>query len=468
MQKRAPLSLSERLDPKSTALIVVDVQNDFCHPDGICAKSGDDISSTGPMVENIKQLTDAARKAGLFIVFIRTSYDQPVLSPPTSESQFARRGFSGICLEGTHGIEFVDGIGPLPGAPNEVVVDKHRPSAFWYTRLDLVLRSNGIKTLVMSGFATDVCVESTLRDGFFKDYHIVEAAECVSSFHPTHHEASQTVVAKYFGPVLPMKEITAVWAAAQGNERNWQPAVKSAGMLRTLERQVAPEHTALVLIDIQNDFCDERGIFPRRGGGMEMVKAALPRMRELLAEGRKSGALVIHIQAQYGLKVRNVGAPHRYPSGNEDGLSSCLAGGDFDTYEDSFDDPGCEPCLPGTWGEGFVQGFEPVAGEVVIRKHRYSAFVDTKLETVLRSNGIKTVVLMGVTTNCCVESTARDAAMRDFYVVVASDCVATKDSHADLHDGTLRSLEAYFAQVVPGVDIAAAWAGAAVPLRLSA
>lgn len=469
MQKRAPLSLSERLDPKSTALIVVDVQNDFCDPEGICAKAGDDYTATLPMVEKIKDMLAAARKAGLFIVFIRTSYDQPVLSPPTAETQYRRRGFSGICLEGTRGIEFVDGIGPLPGAPNEVIVDKHRPSAFWYTRLDLVLRSNGIKTLVMAGFATDVCVESTLRDGFFKDYHIVEADECVSSFDPAHHSASQTVVGKYFGPILPMKDIIAVWEAARGNERNWQPAVKSAGMLRTLERQVAPAHTAIVLIDIQNDFCDENGIFARRGGGIEMVRAALPRMAELLAEGRKSGAMIVHIQAQYGLKVRNVGSPHAYPAGNADGLSSCLSGGEFDAYEDSFDDVERELCLPGTWGERPMPGFEPQPGEVVVRKHRYSAFVDTRLETVLRANGIRTVVLLGVTTNGCVESTARDAAMRDFYVVVARDCVATKDSHKPLHDGALRSLEAYFGQVVPAVDIAAAWSDvASAGLRLTA
>jgi len=458
METTAPLSLSEKLDPRSSALIVVDVQNDFCHPEGLCAQAGADVSPAIGMIENIRKMVDAARAGGILIVYIRSNYDPPVLSPALAEWQMARRGHIGLCLEGSHGIEFADGIAPNEEEPNEVIVEKHRFSAFWGTRLDLVLRSNGIKTMVMTGIATDCCVESTLRDGLSRDYHIIEAKEATSTYNPNSHDGSQTVVAAQFGPVVPVARIIEVWNAAEGNARNWQLAVKSAGMLRTLRDQVEPRHTAVILVDIQNDFCDEQGVFPRRGTGIEAIKAALPKMRALLAEARKCGSLIVHIQAQYGLKVRNVGAPHGYPSHGPDGICSILAGAEFDEYEPSFDDVGSEPCLPNTWGEKPTPGFEPLPDEIVIRKHRYSAFLDTRLETVLRAHGIRTVVLLGVTSNGCVETTARDAADRDYYVVVASDCVAARDAHAALHDGAMKTLATHFAQVVPSAEIAQAWA----------
>jgi nicotinamidase-related amidase len=268
--------------------------------------------------------------------------------------------------------------------------------------------------------------------------------------------------------VLPTAQIVELWNAADANARNWQPAVKSAGLLRTLGEQIAPEHTAVVLIDIQNDFCDEKGVFPRRGGGIGPITVALPKMAALLGEARKSGSLIVHIHAEYGLRFRNVGAPHGYPGPGQDGICSVLAGAEFDTYDLSFDDVGSEPCLPGTWGEKPTPGFEPLPGEIVIRKHRYNAFLDTRLEAVLRAHGIRTVVLLGVTSNGCVESTARDAAGRDYYVVVASDCVAAKESHAEMHQGTLKTLATYFGQVVPSTAIAQAWADqVVVPMRKS-
>lgn len=450
------MPLSERLDPRSAALVVVDVQNDFCHPEALCAKAGCDISACPEMIENVRELIDAARQAGVFIVYIQSNYDAPALSPTLAEWQIARRGHIGLCMEGDFGMEFSDGISPKEDAPNEVIVNKHRFSAFQGTQLDLILRSNGIKTLVMSGIATDGCVESTLRDGFTRDYNIVSAKEAAATYSVESHEASQAVVEAQFGPLLPVSKIIEIWRKSEGNVRNWQLAVKTADVLRTLREQVTPEHTTVILVDMQNDFCDQNGVFFRRGGGINSLTEALPKMEAFLAEARKSGSLIVHVHAQYGLKYRHVGGPHGYRGPGPDGICSILAGGEFDQYDPAFDDLGEEPCLAGTWGEKPMPGFEPLPGEIVVRKHRYSAFLDTRLETVLRANDIRTVVLLGVTSNCSVESTARDAAGRDFYVVVASDCVAA-DSHADLHQGALKSLAAYFGQVVSSNEIIDAW-----------
>ena len=96
----------------------------------------------------------------------------------------------------------------------------------------------------------------------------------------------------------------------------------------------------------------------------------------------------------------------------------------------------------------------------MLRKHRYSAFVDTGLDVILRNKGIKTVVLVGVATNVCVESTARDAAMRDFYVVVAADGVGVRDAARDRHDNALAEIQGCFGMVVPASRILDVWSGA--------
>jgi len=84
-----------------------------------------------------------------------------------------------------------------------------------------------------------------------------------------------------------------------------------------------------------------------------------------------------------------------------------------------------ERCVDGTWGHSFVDGLEPEPGEPIIRKHRSSGFVGTNLDLVLRSNRVETVVVVGVMSEGCVESTARDAAFHDYYVVLTSDAMAS-------------------------------------------
>src|SRR5262249_25417991 len=79
------LPFDERLDPASTALVVIDVQNDFAIPQGVCGQVGDDISPVAPMLEKLAALIESARQAQLLIVFVRTTYDEPVLSPALAE-----------------------------------------------------------------------------------------------------------------------------------------------------------------------------------------------------------------------------------------------------------------------------------------------------------------------------------------------------------------------------------------------
>src|SRR5215471_9573786 len=223
--KHDRLRFEERIDPASTALLVIDVQNDFALPQGVCGLVGDDVSPVAPMIDRLKVLIAAARRANLLIIFMRTIYDDVVLSPTLAE-QYARRGYpNSICLTGSHGAEFVEGIDPRE-APNEIVLTKHRYSAFWGSAIDLFLRTNGIRSLVLAGIATEVCVESTARDAFFRDYQVVLVDDCMSSFSPERHAATLTVVGRSFGVVASSEQIRDIWDHTMPGRRNWQPEVK--------------------------------------------------------------------------------------------------------------------------------------------------------------------------------------------------------------------------------------------------
>jgi ureidoacrylate peracid hydrolase len=100
-------------------------------------------------------------------------------------------------------------------------------------------------------------------------------------------------------------------------------------------------------------------------------------------------------------------------------------------------------------------GLAPAQGDVVLPKNRYSAFVGTPLDTMLRANGIKTLVLTGVATNVCVESTARQAYMLDYHVVVPRDLVCGVNQ--EFHDMALRNIDRYFGQVVDASEVFLAW-----------
>ena len=119
-------------------------------------------------------------------------------------------------------------------------------------------------------------------------------------------------------------------------------------------------------------------------------------------------------------------------------------------------------CEPGKWDQDFYD-VRPLSDEVIVTKHRYGAFENTDLDLVLRSNRIKSVIITGVATNVCCETTARQAFMKDYYVLFTSDCCATY-SQAQ-HDATLFNIDQFFGQVVTSDEIMACWPAAETKLR---
>jgi ureidoacrylate peracid hydrolase len=209
-------SLAEVVDPRRSALLVVDVQNDYCAPEGALAREGGDISMTRAVVPNVIDMVDAARRAGVQVVWIQqTSLPGGVSDSPAWIYMKRRNGLrQDRCVDGTWGQQFVDGLQP---SGDEPIVKKHRSSGFVGTNLDLILRSRRVETAIVIGVMSEGCVESTARDAAFYDYYVVLTPDCMASDVLAWHEASLTTMSGRHD-VVPGHEIRALWEKAAARE----------------------------------------------------------------------------------------------------------------------------------------------------------------------------------------------------------------------------------------------------------
>lgn len=221
-----------------------------------------------------------------------------------------------------------------------------------------------------------------------------------------------------------------------------------------LEEIAAPEATALVVIDMQNDLCSRGGAFAAQGADISSYTAIAPRIAALVAAARDANVLVIFVKA----------------TTRRDHATQSLSQLFFEVrMQRSYPSPQSGPfvfCVPGTWGHEVLSELGCADTDVIIEKYRSSAFVGTPLDLVLRSSGIRTVVAVGCTTEGCVDSTVRSAGFLDYFPVVARDCVAS--DNAALHEAGMLILDAYRAVVVSSSELAAVWRAARpAPLRVS-
>jgi ureidoacrylate peracid hydrolase len=201
-------TLKDRCDPRYAALIVVDVQNDFVSPDGSAGKRGDDVGAAMAMIPNLTGLIDQARKVGLTIVYIRTTHSDWTDTASWIYRTSQKSGLS-TCREGTWGAEFYDGIAPLP---SERVVIKHRYSAFINTDLNTVLKARGIQSILVCGVATNVCVETTARDGYMYDYYVTMIDDCSAAYDAKLHMGTLENIRRHFGLVASSHQIIETWS----------------------------------------------------------------------------------------------------------------------------------------------------------------------------------------------------------------------------------------------------------------
>lgn len=199
------------LDLRRTALLVVDMQRDFCAPGGYADQAGMAIDRLRAPIPAIAALLTRARMLGVMIVHTREGHrpdlsDLPVLKRRRAEAAGAPIGSAGplgrLLVRGEFGHDLIDELQPLPGEP---VIDKPGYSAFAHTDLDLLLRTRGIEQLIVTGVTTEVCVSSTVRHAVDLGFDCVTVSDACASADPTLHRAALAMIGVeggLFGEVL--------------------------------------------------------------------------------------------------------------------------------------------------------------------------------------------------------------------------------------------------------------------------
>jgi ureidoacrylate peracid hydrolase len=204
--------------------------------------------------------------------------------------------------------------------------------------------------------------------------------------------------------------------------------------LLSLAEKIEPEHSAVIVIDMQNDFCSPEGAVSGRRD-WRRVQAIIPTLRDFLDKARDRQVRVIFVQATH---------EEEEFSGPERELMIRKGRKDF-------------ACKRGSWGAEFDNNLQPRDTDAIVGKKKYSAFVGTELDSLLKGWGISTLIVTGVSTCTCVESTARDGFMRDYYIIMPRDLTANYEEN--LYQATLTNIDERFGQVVSSEEVLAIWQG---------
>jgi nicotinamidase-related amidase len=189
-----------QVECSQSALIVIDMQNDFCSEGGWAHLAGLDIGRTSNLIPKIKDVLKAAREAGLTIVHTREGHLPDLSDCPESKQrkmrrtgfEYGQKGPKGLLfIQGTWNNDIVDALKLLPG---EIIIDKPGKGAFYATDLEAILRAKDITTLVVCGVTTHVCVSSTLREAADRGFDTILLADCCQSYEEELHQGALDVL----------------------------------------------------------------------------------------------------------------------------------------------------------------------------------------------------------------------------------------------------------------------------------
>ena len=196
------------IDPSKVALLVIDVQNDFCHPDGAFVSNGVECPTFETIVEPLKSLMGAAKHAKVPVISIRQIIRADSQGRAADCFLFKEirpflntQGFR----PGTWGAQLIDGL-PVP----DYDVEKQRMGGFYHTHLEGLLRRLGRQVVILTGAYTNMCVETTAREAWCRDFRIVLVSDCCAAFDPELHRATLRNIAA-LGNVLTSTELINAW-----------------------------------------------------------------------------------------------------------------------------------------------------------------------------------------------------------------------------------------------------------------
>lgn len=398
---------------KDTALLVIDMQNDFLSPDGRIGQyyKGAPLQSCVPAVERV---VAAARKAGIVIAYSRSyRYGSSLREDLVGSDD---RGFA-----------IVDSLAPQPG---DLVADKWTFGAFASNDLEQELRSRGVERVLLCGAMTNVGIFATASQGVDRFFRVLVVSDGCAAVEKEWHELALDLINEpqakgghnaqpglYFGEVATADAVTAaLQRAADGQEEPPAKRAKAevlpaarASEVASLARDVALgplpgeaqvrcrggrlypvncKDTALVIIDMQTDFLSPTGRIGQHYKESP-IRSGLEGVERLLKSVRAHGMTVAHSRShRYGSAVRND-----------------LVGIGDEGYE-------------------FCPSVAPREGEIVVDKWTFGAFASTPLEEELRARGVTRILLCGVLTNVCVFATAVQAIDRFMRVCLVEDACA--------------------------------------------
>ena len=468
--REIPRSDEAILDPKHSVLVIHEMLNDFVSKGGVADKAGLRYAMD-PEVERIARLLAAARAKNVRVAYVRwTRYEDGSTDDDASCSVGSRvcsgrRSAAGRAqppsnIEGSWGWRAPEAIAPAPG---DWVLPKWRQDAFFSTQLDALMRWNGIRTMVILGLGTEVGIMPSVLTASELGYFTVVVEDAVKAVDPVRRESAMAFL-----------QDTAMVRSTGRIEEIWSKAATPEQTVADRERQVPnslgevpeargksvagcidggmpvdlchglldPKHSLLLVHDMQNDFIGKGGAFDDFGRRID-AEGILKPMRRLLAGAREKNVRVAYTKwtnhadrsSFSSLVPRVCGAPIPPPrSGLENGASGCVGARAA----------GVRIGGSGGWAIGGTSGWEvagavkPNPGDWEIRQHRPDAFFATPLDSLMRWNGVKTLVLVGIGVEAGLVQTLMSASNLGYFTVAVADCLAP--SAPDLLQGAMRHI----------------------------
>jgi ureidoacrylate peracid hydrolase len=195
------------IEPRVAALLVIDMQNGFCHPESRMEKAGIGVANQRAIVPNVLRLLEVVRPHGIPVFWSKqVHFPEDVTRRRRRIPSHQSKQSWTPCLRGTWEVDFIEEVAPHV-APEDYVIEKHRASMFFETTLDAKLRMLGIEQVIVSGTTTAFCVETSIRDAYYRDFDVIAVRDAIADPRPQFHEDTMAKVETFFGTVVTVDEL---------------------------------------------------------------------------------------------------------------------------------------------------------------------------------------------------------------------------------------------------------------------